>query len=45
MISIGKKKEWKERLSTLKDEINIWINKKTDKTIEVVNLYYDTDVE
>jgi hypothetical protein len=38
-----KKKEWDERLDSLKDQINYWTdpNNKTDKTIEVVQLFYD----
>lgn len=38
-----KKKEWNERLTNLETQIRYWINpeNKTDKTIEVIQLYYD----
>ena len=38
-----KKKEWNERLNILKDTVNYWINEehKTNKTIEVIELFYD----
>jgi hypothetical protein len=38
-----KKKEWAERLNSLKNVITYWIDdkNKTNKTIEVVQLYYD----
>ena len=40
-----KQKEWSERLEALKDQIEYWINpeNKTDKTIEIVQLFYDCD--
>jgi len=43
VVKKTKKKEWDERLETLKEQINYWINpvNKTDKTIEVVQLFYD----
>lgn len=44
ILSIGKKKEWNERLSALKDEIGIWVDKRTDKMIEVISLYYDENI-
>ena len=42
-IKKSKKKEWNERLNILKDTINYWINEehKTNKTVEVVELFYD----
>ena len=38
-----KKSEWNERLNILKDTVNYWINEenKTNKTIEVIELFYD----
>ena len=38
-----KKSEWNERLNILKDTVNYWINEenKTNKTIEVIQLFYD----
>ena len=40
-----KKNEWEHRLNILKDNVNYWINDKhtTNKTIEVVELFYDTN--
>jgi hypothetical protein len=37
--------EWNNRLQTLKDHIDYWcqIENKTDKTIEIVQLFYDTE--
>ena len=36
-------KEWKERLISLKSQIDYWCNpeNKTDKTIEIIELYFD----
>ena len=43
IIKESKKKEWSRRLESLGEQINYWINpvNKTDKTIEVVQLFYD----
>lgn len=43
VIKKTKKKEWDERLNSLKEQIHYWTdpNNKTDKTIEVVQLFYD----
>jgi hypothetical protein len=40
-----KQKEWSERLEALTDQIEYWINpeNKTDKTVEIVQLFYDRD--
>jgi len=40
-----KQKEWNERLESLNDQIEYWINpeNKTDKTVEMVQLFYDCD--
>ncbi len=42
-IKKTKQKEWDDRLESLKTQIEYWINpeNKTDKTIEVVQLFYD----
>jgi len=42
-IKKSNKKEWDERLNSLKDQINYWTdpNNKTNKTIEIVKLFYD----
>lgn len=42
-ISIIKdKKEWNDRLNVLEQHINYWMNNATEKTVEVVHLFYDT---
>ena len=33
--------EWNERLEILKQTIEYWLNNKTDKTIEIIQLFYD----
>ena len=42
-VKKSKKREWNERLNILKDTVNYWINEenKTNKTIEVIELFYD----
>ena len=44
IIKLNKKKEWNERLQLLGDQITYWINpdNKTNKTIEIIQLFYDT---
>lgn len=46
MIKIGTKKEWANRLVSLKAQIEYWINpdNKTDKLIEIIQLYYDQNL-
>ena len=43
VIKKSKKDEWEQRLSALETQINYWISpeNKTDKTIEIIQLYYD----
>ena len=43
MIKIVKKKEWFERLECLSSQVQYWNNpiNKTDKTVEIIQLYYD----
>ena len=36
----NKKNEWVMRLDRLKDEINYWIKNDTEKTIEIIELFY-----
>ena len=44
VVKKSKQREWEERLSALEQHITYWINpeNKTDKTIEIIQLYYDT---
>ena len=35
------KKEWNKRLNSLEEQITYWLNNKTDKTIEIIQLYFD----
>ena len=35
-----KEKEWEERINILKQQIQYWIDNSTDKTIEIVELFY-----
>lgn len=43
VIKKNKQKEWNDRLSSLKSQIDYWINpeNKTDKTVEIIQLFYD----
>lgn len=45
LIDKKKEKEWKERLNTLIEEIKYWVENKTEKTLEIVQLYYDQNNE
>ena len=38
---IKKEKEWKERLDMLSSNIDYWIINNTDKTVEIIQLFYD----
>ena len=42
LMSIIKKKqkEWDERIESLKNQIQYWIDNKTNKTIEIIELFY-----
>jgi hypothetical protein len=42
-LKINSKKEWDERLECLKNTVEYWCNpdNKTDKTVEIINLFYD----
>jgi hypothetical protein len=35
-----KEKEWEERIDTLKQQIQYWIDNPTEKTIEIIELFY-----
>ncbi len=37
-----KQKEWSERLETLKLQIIYWLENKTEKTIEIIQLFYNS---
>ena len=43
VVKKSKEKEWLERLNTLEEQIKYWISPEniTDKTIEIIQLYYD----
>jgi len=43
VVKKSKHKEWLERLNTLEEQIKYWISPEniTDKTIEIIQLYYD----
>jgi hypothetical protein len=34
-------KEWKKRLQQLSEQLQYWVDNKTDKTVEIIQLYYD----
>ncbi len=40
-VPVDKEIEWNTRLEHLKSQINFWIDNPTDKTIEIVHLFYD----
>ncbi len=40
-LKINNKNKWNDRLSNLKTQIDYWIQNQTDKTIEIIQLYYD----
>ena len=39
-ITKTKQKEWEERIETLKQQIQYWIDYPTEKTIEIIELFY-----
>ena len=41
VIKKTKKNEWTQILHTLEEQINYWIINRTDKTIEIIQLFYD----
>jgi hypothetical protein len=44
VVKKTKTKEWSDRLSVLKEQINYWLSNKTDKTVEIVQLFYDQNI-
>jgi hypothetical protein len=42
-IKKTKQKEWTERLEALKVQIEYWLENKTEKTVEIIQLFYDCD--
>jgi hypothetical protein len=43
-LKVNVKKIWNHRLEILKDIIDYWIEKETNKTIELVQLFYDEQI-
>jgi hypothetical protein len=43
-IKKSKQKEWKNRLDCLIKTIDYWIHHKTNKTIEIIQLYFDENI-
>jgi hypothetical protein len=41
VVSKRRKVDWDNRLISLKEQIQYWIDNRTDKTLEVVQLFYD----
>jgi hypothetical protein len=39
-IAKNKQKEWEERIETLKEQIQYWIDNPTEKTVEIIELFY-----
>lgn len=38
-----KEKEWNDRIKCLREQIQYWADHPTEKTIEIVELFYDAD--
>ena len=43
VVKKSKQKEWIARLTTLTEQVRYWIDHSTDKTVEVIHLFYDVD--
>lgn len=43
-VKLNKVAEWEQRLNSLKESLHYWISNKTEKTVEVVQLYYDMNI-
>jgi hypothetical protein len=43
-VSKTQEKNWKNRLKCLRDQIKYWIKNDTDKTIEIIQLFYDENL-
>jgi hypothetical protein len=44
-LKVSMPNKWKERLNSLKENIDYWLENETDKTIEIIQLYYDQQNE
>jgi hypothetical protein len=44
VLKVSMSQKWKERLKILKENVDYWINKKTNKTLELVQLFYDEEI-
>jgi hypothetical protein len=40
---VREQKLWQQRLQVLRECINYWIQHRTDKVVETIQLYYDED--
>jgi hypothetical protein len=45
VIKKNKKEEWENRINRLLEEIEYWIENKTEKTLEVIQLFYDLNLD
>jgi hypothetical protein len=41
-LTIHDKQEWNARINILRDQINYWLEHTTDKTVEVINLFFNS---
>jgi hypothetical protein len=41
VVKKSKKVEWEQRLHTLGETIEYWLKHRTDKTVEIIQLFYD----
>ncbi len=41
VMTIDRKREWKQRLNVLKEQVEYWLQNQPDKMLEVVELFYD----
>ena len=44
LVKINNKKNWEQRLNVLKNQVQYWIENKTEKTVETVHLFYDENL-
>jgi len=42
LVKPSKKVEWEQRLRTLGETIEYWLNQRTNKTVEIIQLFYDS---
>ncbi len=40
IMTISNKKDWNKRIETLKQQIQYWIDNSTEKTVEIIELFY-----